>query len=117
MNQLISDFNNHSISNNEIDDLCKKMSDAQVEFNERQELYNFLDMKKAGIKVLKITDERYLRYIKGIDNWEIDGVSYEYIRENIKMYLDLQTNKENLISKLKLMRTIDKQLRDVIENN
>lgn len=116
MNQLVSDFQNHSISqNNDIDSLCNQMVNSGIEYDERQELYEFLELKKAGIKVLRQTDERYMRYLKGIDIWEIDGVSYEYIRTNIKNYLDLPTNKENVIQKLKLMRIIDKQLQEVIE--
>ena len=116
MNQLVSDFQNHSIAESkDIDNLCNKMVNSGIEYDERQELYEFLELKKAGIKVLRQSDERYMRYLNGIDIWEIDGVSYEYIRTNIKNYLDLETNKENVIQKLKLMRIIDKQIQEVIE--
>lgn len=116
MNQLVNDFQNHSISNNsEIESLCNKMVSSGIEYDERQELYEFLELKKAGIKVIRQTDERYSRYLNGIDIWEIDGVSYEYIRENIKTFLNIETIKENIIAKLKLMRMIDKQLQEVIE--
>jgi hypothetical protein len=61
------------------------------------------------------TDERYERYLRGIDIWEMDGVSYEYIRENIKNYLSIDTNESNMKTKLKLMRNIDKKIKEIIE--
>lgn len=117
MNQLITNFKNHSISPSiDIESLCNKISNSGIEYDERKELYECLELKTAGIKVLHQTDERYMRYLKGIDIWEIDEVSYEYIRDNIINYLNLITNKENLVQKLKLMRTIDKQLKSMIEH-
>ena len=94
MNKLINDFQNHSIekSDDDVDRLCNQMINSGIEYDERKELYEFLELKKAGIKVLRQTDERYTRYLNGIDIWEIDGVSYEYIRENIKKYLNFETN-------------------------
>lgn len=117
MNKLINDFQNHSIekSDDDVDRLCNQMINSGIEYDERKELYEFLELKKAGIKVLRQTDERYTRYLNGIDIWEIDGVSYEYIRENIKKYLNFETNKDNAISKLKLMKLIDTQIKKVIE--
>ena len=116
MNQLVNDFQNHSISQSvDIDNICNQIMNSGIDYDERKELYEFLELKKAGIKVLRQSDERYMRYLSGIDIWEIDGVSYEYIRTNIKNYLDLETNKENAIQKLKMMRIIDKQIQEVIE--
>lgn len=119
MNKLISDFQKQSISSmsdNDIDAICNKMSYAGIEYDERSELFDFLSLKMAGMSDVIKTDERYSRYLRGIDIWEIDGVSYEYIRENIKKYLSIQSNEDNLIKKLKFMRIIDKQLKSIIEN-
>lgn len=119
MNKLISDFQKQSISSmsdNDIDAICSKMSYAGIEYDERSELFDFLSLKMAGMSDVIKTDERYSRYLRGIDIWEIDGVSYEYIRENIKKYLSIQSNEDNLIKKLKFMRIIDKQLKSIIEN-
>lgn len=119
MNNLISDFQKHSISSmsdKDIDAICNKMSYAGIEYDERSELLDFLQLKMAGMSDVIKTDERYSRYLRGIDIWEIDGVSYEYIRENIKKYLSIPSNETNLIKKLKLMRIIDKQIKTVIEN-
>jgi hypothetical protein len=122
MNKLISDFQKQSISSipsmsdNDIDAICSKMSYAGIDYDERSELFDFLSLKMAGMSDIMKTDERYSRYLRGIDIWEIDGVSYEYIRENIKKYLSVPSNEGNLIKKLKLMRIIDKQIKCMIEN-
>jgi len=122
MNNLITEFQKQSISSipsmsdNDIDAICSKMSYAGIDYDERSELFDFLSLKMAGMSDIMKTDERYSRYLRGIDIWEIDGVSYEYIRENIKKYLSAPSNEGNLIKKLKLMRIIDKQIKCMIEN-
>lgn len=116
MEQLVNNFQKQSISPSvDIDSICNQLTNAGIEYDERNELFDFLALKMAGKSELVKTDERYSRYLRGIDIWEIDGVSYEYIRENIKVYLSMETNEVNLITKLKLMRKIDKQLKKVIE--
>jgi hypothetical protein len=91
------------------------MLNSGIEYDERNELFDFLQLKLAGKSELNKTDERYIRYLRGVDIWEIDGISYEYIRENIKKYLSIETSESNIIMKLKLMRKIDIQLKEVIE--
>jgi hypothetical protein len=115
MEKLITTFKNQSISPIDIDSICNKMSDTGIEYDERGELFDFLDLKLGGKSELIKTDERYSRYLRGIDIWEINGVSYEYIRENIIRYLSIDTNDSNLIIKLKLMRKIDKQIKEMID--
>lgn len=116
MEQLVSNFQKQSISPSvDIDSICNQLTNAGLEYDERNELFDFLSLKMAGRSELIKTDERYARYLRGIDIWEINGVSYEYIRENIKVYLSMDSNEENLITKLKLMRKIDKQLKKIIE--
>ena len=117
MEQLVNNFQKQSISPSiDIDKICQQMSTANIEYDEHTELFDFLHLKLAGKSELYKTDERYSRYLRGIDIWEIDGVCYEYIRENIKRYLSIDTNESNLIIKLKLMRKIDKQIKEVIDN-
>ena len=116
MEQLVNNFQKQSISPNvDIDSICNQLSNAGIEYDERNELFDFLSLKMAGKSELVKTDERYLRYLRGIDIWEIDGISYEYIRENIKTFLNMETTDKNLIKKLKMMRKIDKQIKEVIE--
>jgi len=83
--------------------------------NEVEELVDYLKLKLAGEEELLNTEERYLRYVKGIDIWEVNGVSYTYILQNIKTFLNIETNQQNLVKKLKLMRKIDKELKKVID--
>lgn len=118
MNSLINQFENQSISSmseKDIDAICNKMSYAGIDYDERNELFEFLSLKKGGMSDIMKTDERYTRYLRGIDIWEIDGISYEYIKKNIQKYLNLPSNESNLIKKLKWMRIIDKQLQEVIQ--
>lgn len=101
----------------DIDSICNKMSNSGIEYDERYELLEFVSIKTGGKSELIKTDERYSRYLRGIRIWEIDGISYEYIRDNIKMYLSMETNENNIITKLNMMRTIDNQLKEVIDED
>ena len=121
MEELIHNFKNQSISPYvDIDILCNQMSNSGIkydEYDERNELLEFISLKMGGKSELIKTDERYSRYLRGISIWEIDGISYEYIRDNIKMYLSMETNKNNIITKLNMMSMIDKQLKEVIDKD
>jgi hypothetical protein len=118
MEQLINNFQNQTISPCvDIDSICNKLSNADIEYDERNELFEFLSIKTGGKSELIKTDERYSRYLRGISIWTIDGVSYEYIRNNIKEYLSMETNENNIITKLKMMSMIDKQLKDIIDQD
>jgi hypothetical protein len=117
MEQLIRNFKEQSISQSiDIDSICDKLSNTMIEYDEYSELFEFLNLKMAGKSDLIKTDERYVRYLRGIDIWIIGNTSYEYIRDNIILYLSLETNNTNLIKKLKLMRTIDLQLKGILDN-
>ena len=98
--------------------LCDKISSSEIEYDEFQELEECLSIKSAGRKVLLKTQERYERYISGIEIWEIDDISYYHIKDNIVEYLSIPlSNKEYLIMKLKLMRKIDKQIMKMIQTH
>jgi len=115
MEQLINNFQNQTISPCvDIDSICNKLSNADIEYDERNELFEFLSLKMGSKSDLIKTDERYYRYLRGISIWTIDGISYDHIRNNIKEYLSMETNDKNIIKKLKMMRNIDKQLKEII---
>ena len=115
MEELINNFQNKTISPCvDIDIICNKLSNADIEYDERNELFEFLSIKMGGKLELIKTDERYSRYLRGISIWTIDGISYEHIRNNIKEYLSMETNDKNIIKKLKMMGNIDKQLKEII---
>jgi hypothetical protein len=116
MEPLVNDFKKQSIKClDDIDSICNKLSNIEIEYNERNELVNFLSLKMCGKSELIKTDERYMRYLRCIDIWEIDGISYEHIRDKIKKYLSIETNDLNIIKKLKMMRKIDKEINEVID--
>ena len=82
--------------------------------DEREEL-NYSDYKKySKNRLIKNATERYNRYMSGIDIWQVGDVSYDYIRENIKTYLSIQTIQENISTKLKWMELIDNQIKEAI---
>lgn len=111
MKTIINKLQNLSIDNSDnIDNICNKLINVDIEYNERAELEYFLNIKMAGLSDIIKTDERYTRYIRGINNWE----GYENIERNIKLFLNLESNELNLIKKLKLMRLIDIQLSKAI---
>jgi hypothetical protein len=115
MEDIIYNLKNQSISPIDIDSICNKMSMSGIEYDERGELFDFLGLKMAGKSELAKTDERYIRYLRGIDIWEINGVSYEYLCENIKRFLSIKLTDSNMMIKLKFMRKIDKQIKEVID--
>ena len=96
MDCLVEVFNNHNI------------------IDEREELL-YSDYKRySEMRISNRTTERYKRYISGIDIWQVGDISYDYIRENIKTYLSIQTIQENIPSKLRWMEIIDNQIKDAI---
>lgn len=103
------------MENFDIDSICDRLSNTYIEYDERNELFEFITLKNAGKAELIKTDERYLRYLRGVSVWEINGVSYDYIRDNINLYLSIETNDSTLLYKLNLMRQIDKQLKDAVD--
>lgn len=112
MKDIINNLKNLSIDNidiDNIDSICDKLINVDIEYNERSELEYFLNIKMAGLSNIIKTDERYTRYIRRID-WK----GCENIERHIKLFLNIESNELNLIKKLKLMRLIDMQLRQVI---
>jgi hypothetical protein len=98
-----------------IDDLCKQMkTSVNVIFDERNELERYVYKNKINIDDLIETDERYSRYLRGIEVWKRGKKSYEYIKEDIQKYLILPSDLENLEIKTKYMKKIDKELIDVL---
>ena len=82
--------------------------------DEREEL-NYSNIKRhSENRLIKNATERYNRYMSGIDIWQVGDVSYDYIRENIKTYLSIQTIQENIPSNLRWMEIIDNQIKDAI---
>ncbi len=101
----------------EIDDLCNHMNKStKIFYDERKELEYYLNKQDIQIQDLKETDERYQRYLRGIDVWKRGKKNFEFIRDDIQVYLSLPSNSLNLKIKSKLMNKIDQDLMSVLLN-
>jgi hypothetical protein len=97
-----------------VDELCKQMKKStRIFYDERKELEFYLEKKNIDQEDIKQTTERYERYLRGIEVWERGRKSLEYIRDDIIKYLSLNLT---MVSKINLMRKIDKDLMDVLLN-
>lgn len=114
MDNLISEFQKQNISPS-IDSICNELLNVSIDYDERAELFEYVELEKAGKSELRKTDERYARYLRTIDIWIIDGFSYEYIRKSIKKYLSMDINDENLRTKLMYMRSIDEEIVKILK--
>ena len=102
----------------EMDMLCNEMMSVNMEYDEYNELRLSVEMmyicdelsEDECRSILVSVEERYRRYIRNINVWEIKNRSYMYIRENIIKFLS-----ECVVSrKLELMEMIDKELMSVL---
>lgn len=98
-----------------MDDLCDQFININLEFDECKELMKYIEMNFISIKEIKKSKERYLRYLKGIDIWEVEGVSYKYIRDNIIDFLNV--NDDDYVQRLTLMKKIDMQIKIMLDNH
>lgn len=90
---------------NNIDFLCNQLSYSNIEYDEYQELTTALTNSMTNKYNENNTIERYQRYIKFITIWEINGKSFEYIKELILEFLN-----NNNINKVKYSVKIDTEL-------
>lgn len=105
MNELSNIINKLSIDIN-IDNLSNILEKSNIEYDEIFELKQSIN---NNIYNYNITYERYERYIRGITIWEINDISYNYIKEMILEYLNTYDNKSLAIQ-------IDKELLNMINN-
>ena len=99
MQCLIDSFNNYNIID-EKEELIYSASSIIKKFGE--------------MRVINKATERYMRYIDGIDVWQVGDISYDYIHDNIKTYLSIPTIPENIQIKIKWMEIIDSQINDAL---
>jgi hypothetical protein len=96
----------------DINSLCDMFKKTTIEYDEYEELIEALQLDCIRLYDIKKTDERYIRYLS-ID-WNINGISLQYIRNDIEFYLSIPTKNDNIFEKFKLMRQIDIQIIDII---
>jgi len=80
----------------DVDMLCNRMSGTCVDYDEFQELEECLKMQYLD---LDATSERYTRYLNGISDWTMNGVSYEHIKEMIILFLNSTVRQQKIIYK------------------
>jgi hypothetical protein len=101
----------------EMDDLCNQLKKkTNVFYDERKELESFFEKDCLDLEDLKESDERYKRYLDGIQVWKSGRKSFEHIRDNIQNFLNLKSTVENMHKKMKLMRIIDEDLMGILLN-
>jgi hypothetical protein len=101
MDQLIAEFEKQRI--------------VYEKTGEYQELSDALKLDRIRKIDLKNADERYRRYLNGIDIWTIKGVSYDYIRQNIHTFLSIQATDENFLARIHWMKVIDHQINEALK--
>lgn len=105
-----------NVSTSNVDNLCEMMDGNSVEYNEVKELAYFVELEVVTDSDMKATDDRYVRYLRNIGCWTVDGISYEHIREWIYTYLNLSGD-NNLLQKLELMMMIDYEFYNLVKTN
>lgn len=108
MNELTN-----SLNSLEIDILTLDILDMNS--SENDEHYILKDILKTKVyhkSMIKETQARYLRYIDGICDWTLNGISYDYIRVQICIFLDFakSSHYRYIDEMLALIQYIDNQL-------
>lgn len=117
MATLIERLTSPKFTDTVILDICNKISEIKIEYDECQVLFDYIEKKIFTKTELKNTQKRYLRYLEGIDIWVIDGVSYEYIYQNIITFLNMYDANCGSKELVYLMRVIDMQLKTILEKH
>jgi hypothetical protein len=97
-----------------VEQLCKMMKSSSVEFDEREELEDFVSKKYMNLDDISQTDDRYRRYLEGIQCWIYKGKSFLYIKEGLEQFIQIPSIPENFSKKVKWMRKIDKEIMNVL---
>jgi hypothetical protein len=97
------------------DDLCELLDYTSMNYDERKELYEHLTNKIVNMDTIHDTDDRYNRYLRGIDVWHDKKNNYEFIKNDMISYLQIPSTEENFMIKYRLMRKIDHAFQQVLE--
>jgi UV damage endonuclease UvdE len=104
-----------------MEQLTKSISSLNTDYSEYEELKDNVNLKLAGYTELKLTRERYQRYLEGITIWDIDELNIDawYIRDLIRIFVKetkvIIKSQEFLIKYLKMMKKIDRELKKVVD--
>lgn len=109
MNSLIN-----SLNNMEIDELS--MSSLSLDEDEYEILIDSINNKNYNCKNIIETQERYIRYVRVINDWTVKGFCVEYIKNSIELFLQLHYHKD-LAQMIQLTKFIDYELYMAISSN
>ena len=105
-----------------IDFLCNELQKTSItieENSELTELQNMVNLKTFGMDVLNKTVVRYNRYLEEIEVWEINDKCCLYIKDTIMLFLNesyKDISNQNIVYRLQLMRYIDSEIMNSIQN-
>ena len=87
--------------NNNLEELMAK---TNINYNELNDLQVASNLNRVNKDFIKQTEERYHRYLTGIEVWQ----NHENLKDAIYRFLSLPYNtRDEMIVKVKLMRKID----------
>jgi len=73
-------------------------------------LKEWYNKKNIDVPTLYLCDERYRRYLFRVACWEDNENNYEYIRDKICEFIQIDNNLYTLNTKTQLMRYIDGEI-------
>lgn len=105
-----------------IDELAERLDLVSTNYDEYSELKDNVNLKLAGYSELKLTRERYIRYLDGIKIWKIEedlNIDGLYIKELIVDFVKetstVSKSQVFLTKYLKIMKRIDRELKKVVD--
>jgi len=104
-----------------MEQLTESINSLNTDYSEYDELKDNVNLKLAGYTELKLTRERYQRYLEHITIWDIDELNIDawYIRDLILIFVKettcIKNDKVFLIKYLKMMKKIDCELKKVVD--
>lgn len=108
-------------NNQKMEQLTESINLLNTDYSEYDELKDNVNLKLAGYTELKLTRERYQRYLEHITIWEIDELNIDawYLRDLIVIFVKetkvIIKSEEFLIKYLKMMKKIDRELKKVVD--
>lgn len=117
-NKKISRINEN---NQKMEQLTESINSLNTDYSEYDELKDNVNLKLAGYQELKLTRERYQRYLEHITIWDIDELNIHawYLRDLIVIFVKetklIIKSEEFLIKYLKMMKKIDRELKKVVD--
>jgi len=104
-----------------MDQLTESIKALNTEYSEYTELKDNVNLQLAGYTELKLTKERYTRYLEHIKIWDIKELNIDawHIKDLIVNFIEetktVIKTELFLIKYLKMMKQIDSELKKVVD--